>query len=101
MGQTQDHDVEVVRVIPQERISERINEQIVGVPVPEIMEEIDGVVKFVPQGRLKEHVVEQVVDVQVRQRWFAPNVFVRGLRNRWMFPYLKLWSKSLTTLFHK
>ena len=65
--QTQDHDVEVVRVIPQERISERINEQIVGVPVPEIMEEIVGVVKFVPQGRLKQHVVEQIVDVQVRQ----------------------------------
>ena len=65
--QTQDHDVEVVRVIPQERIAERIKEQIVDVLGPEIMDEIVGVVKFVSQEREKQHVVEQVVDVLARQ----------------------------------
>ena len=37
---------EVVRLIPQERISERIAEQIVDIPVPQIVEEIVEVVQI-------------------------------------------------------
>ena len=37
---------EVVRLIPQERMSERIVEQIVDIPVPQIVEEIMEVVQI-------------------------------------------------------
>ena len=50
--------VEVVKVIPQERISERIVEQIVDVPVPQIMEEIVEVVQIIPQERVQNRKVE-------------------------------------------
>ena len=47
---------EAVKAIPQERISERIAEQIVGGPAPE---------KIVHQERISERIAEQIVDVPV------------------------------------
>ena len=64
----QEHDVEVMKVVPQERLQKRTVEQISGQtadePVPHIVEEIDEVVKFVPQERIQQHVAGQVVDVK-------------------------------------
>ena len=48
-------------------MSERIDELIVGVPVPQNVEEIVEVAKLVPQRRAQHCTVEQVVDVPVRQ----------------------------------
>ena len=59
--------VEVVQIIPQERIQQRIVEQIVDVPVPQVVEEILEVIKVIPQERVSERIVEQIVDVPVPQ----------------------------------
>ena len=69
-----ENDVDVVKVVPQERpqqravecISERINEQTADVPVPQIVGEITAVVKLFLQERRQHHVVERVVDVLAR-----------------------------------
>ena len=52
----QEHDVEVMNVVPQERLQtvpkrtvEQISEQTANEPVPHIVEEIDEVEKFVPR----------------------------------------------------
>ena len=55
--------VEVVQIIPQERIQLRIVELIFDVPVPQVVEEILEVIKVIPQ----ERIVEQIVDVPVLQ----------------------------------
>ena len=61
----QDHDVEVVKVIPQERIAERSKKQIVDVPVSGIMEAILQVIQLVRQERIQERIVEVIIDVPV------------------------------------
>ena len=108
--QTQERCVEVVKDISKDHLQQHTGEQIVGVPVPQIMEEIVGVVKFVHQERAWQRTVEQVVDVPARQvkeeiievmKVVCPERVLRGLRNRWMFPYLKPWSRSLQCQFHR
>ena len=67
----QERDVEVMKVIPQERLQQRTVEQIrertTDVPVPQTLEEIDEVMKFVFQERVLQHGAGQVLDVPVRQ----------------------------------
>ena len=101
----QEHDVEVMKVVPQERLQQRRVEQMSGQtadePVPHTVEEIDEVVKFVPQERVQQHVAGQVVDVLVRQitdetigvmKVVRPeSVCDRIEERRWMLPYLMLW----------
>ena len=43
-----DEIVEVVRLIPQERVQQRTVEQIVHVPVPQVVEEMTEVVQIIP-----------------------------------------------------
>ena len=52
--------------VPLERISERIAEQIVDVPTPQILEEIVEVIP-VPLERISERIAEQIVDVPTPQ----------------------------------
>ena len=59
--------VEVVQIIPQERIQLRILGQILDVPVPQVVEEILLVIKVIPQVRVSERIVEQIFDVPVLQ----------------------------------
>ena len=69
--------LEVIKVIPQERESERVVEQIfdvpvlqvleeiVDVPVSQVVEEILEVFKVIPQERVLVFIVGQIVDVPV------------------------------------
>ena len=69
------HDVEVVKVVPQEHaqqrapecISERNNERTIGVKVPQLVEDIVEVVKLFLQERVQQHAAEHVVDVPPQQ----------------------------------
>ena len=45
-----DEIIEVVRLIPQERVKQRIVEQIVHVPVPQVVEEVAEMVQIIPPG---------------------------------------------------
>ena len=51
-----------MEVTPQERVQKRTPEQIVDVPVPQIMEDT---LPFVPQERVQNRTLEQIVDVPV------------------------------------
>ena len=55
--------VEVVQLVPQERIQERIAEQVVDIPLPQIMEEMMEVVLFSSTYASESRTVEQIVDV--------------------------------------
>ena len=76
----QEHDV--VEAIPEERVSERIveqitqsvpvyrikdriAEQIVDVPVPQMRREMVEVVQLVPVERIKDRIADQMVDIPV------------------------------------
>ena len=59
--------MEVAKFIPQARTSEHIVEQIAGVSVPQIHEQIVEVAKIIPQARTSEHIVEQIAGVPVPQ----------------------------------
>ena len=77
--QIQEQIVEVIKVIPQEQMAERIvvqivdvpmpqiPEQIVDVPVPKIMEETVEVAKLIPQERVQQRTLEETVNVPVLQ----------------------------------
>ena len=64
--QTVQKTVEVIQLVPQERIQERIAEQVVDIPLPQIMEEMMEVVLFIPRTR-QNRTVEQIVDVSIPQ----------------------------------
>ena len=49
------------RVTPQERLSEQIAEQIGGILVPQVAEEIVEVVQTSPQERIRHCIVERTV----------------------------------------
>ena len=57
-------EVEVIQLVPQERIQERIAEQVVDIPLPQIMEEMMDVVLFIPRTR-QNRTVEQIVHVSI------------------------------------
>ena len=65
-GETVQKTVEVIQLVPQERIQERIAEQFVDIPLPHIMEEIDGISADIPRTR-QNRTVEQFVDVSIPQ----------------------------------
>ena len=54
MKRTRDHDVEVLKVIPQERMQSYTVEQIVDVPVPQIRKETGEVIQFIPKERISD-----------------------------------------------
>ena len=65
--------VEVVRSTPQERILERVVEQIVVVTVPPLPEDLVEVVKLVPQ-RIQQLHVEKLATLtshKLRYPWFG------------------------------
>ena len=51
------------KVITQEWVSERVVEQIVDIPIPQIVEEIVEAIRLV----LQERIVQEIVDVPVPQ----------------------------------
>ena len=67
----QEEIVKVIKLFPAERISERTVEEIVGMLVPQILEEAVEVVKagsavhIFPQERISERICEQIVDAPV------------------------------------
>ena len=65
--QIQGQIVESVQVIPRELFRERIEEQIVDIPVPPIVEERAEVAQIIPQERFQQSTVEKIVVVPVPQ----------------------------------
>ena len=57
--------IDRVKERAQELIHERIVEEIVDIPVPQVMEEIIEDVKLIPQERLQNRTVQRIVDVPV------------------------------------
>ena len=62
----QEQIVELFKMIPQKRVSERILKQVLDVPVPQFLEEIMKVLQLVPQKRYHERIVEQFVYIHQR-----------------------------------
>ena len=60
-----DKIIEVVRLIPQERVQQRTVEQILHVPVPQVVEEIAAVVQIILQERISKRIIDRIVDVPV------------------------------------
>ena len=58
--------VEVMQLVPHERIQDRIAVQVVDIPLPQIMEEMVEVVLFIQRTR-QNRTVEQIVDVSTLQ----------------------------------
>ena len=57
---------EVIQIFPQDRVSDRIVDHIVGrAPVQQIREHTGEVTKLIPQERVQSNTVEQIVDVPV------------------------------------
>ena len=54
-----------MRSIPQERVQQRTAEQIVDVPVPQVVDEAAGVVQIILQDRISKRIVDRFVDVPV------------------------------------
>ena len=50
--------IEVVRLVPRERVQQQTDEHSVGVPVSQILEGTVEVVRLVPQARVNEQIVE-------------------------------------------
>ena len=79
--QIQEQILEVANVIPPERISERIIEQVHDVPVPQIQEQILEVANVIPPERISERIIEQVHDQCLRSRnkfWKSRRSLRRG-----------------------
>ena len=62
-----------------ERVSERSEERVVAMPVPQIMEEIVEVIQLVRQERILERIVEEIIDVPVPQVMEEITEFVKLL----------------------
>ena len=65
---------EVVRLIQQERVQQRIVEQIVHVPVQQVVEGIAGLVKIIHQERISKRLVDRFFDVQVVMQRQVPTI---------------------------
>ena len=55
--------IEVVKLIPQDKVENRTVEHIVAAFVPQIHEDLVDVIRFIPQERISDLVVEQIVDI--------------------------------------
>ena len=66
--------VEVVRMIPRERVQRRTVEQIVHVPVPQVVEEIAGLVQMILQERISKRIIDRIVDVPVVTQRQVPTI---------------------------
>ena len=53
----------------EERVQQRVGEQIVELPVPQMMEETVDVVRLVPQICVHQRIDEQMVEVTTPQMW--------------------------------
>ena len=65
--QSVEESVEVIKAISQERISERICEQMMDEPVPQAMGEIVEAFELIPQERVEYCVVKQTDDRNKQQ----------------------------------
>ena len=82
--------MEVPKIIPQRRISERVVVQFDDVPVPQFQEQILEVAEVVLQERTSEHTVgvpapqilEEIVEVVKADKIFPQNVFLLRSVNR-------------------
>ena len=63
--QVMEEIVEIVRLIPQERVQQCTVEQIVDDHVPRVVEEIAEVVQIILLERILERIVDRIVDVPV------------------------------------
>ena len=66
--------IEVVRLIPQERVQQRTVEQIVHIPVPQVVEEIAEVVQIIPQERVSKRIIDRIVNVPVVTQRQVPTI---------------------------
>ena len=64
---TQHHLPSCFELVPQGRIHERIVEETIDVPVPQVMKEVIEVVKVIPHEPVQNRTVEHIVDVSVPQ----------------------------------
>ena len=60
--------LEVIQLVPQDGIQQRIVEEIIDVPVPEVMEKTGEVGKHVRQGWMQSYTAEQIVGRRCRER---------------------------------
>ena len=65
---------EVVRLMPQERVQQRIAEQFVFVSVPQVVEEIAGVVQIILQERISKRIIDRIVDAPVVMQRQVPTI---------------------------
>ena len=59
---------EVVRLIPLERVQQRTVEQIVHVPVPQVVEETAKSGPDHSQERISKRIIDRIVDVPIEKR---------------------------------
>ena len=81
--QVVDEIIEIVRLIPQERVQQRTVEQIVHVPVPQVVNKIAGVVQITPEERFSKRIIDRIVDVPVAMQRQVPTS--RQFRSQWRF----------------
>ena len=65
---------EIVEVVRLERVQQRTVEQIVHVPVPQVVEEKVGVVQIILQERVSMRIIDRIVDVPVVVQRQAPTI---------------------------
>ena len=63
-----DDMVPLIKLMPQERIFERIADQIIDIPIPQIQEPSVAVAKVIRQEDLQQRTEEQIVDVPFPQK---------------------------------
>ena len=56
-----------VQHVPRERVQNLVGEQIVDVPVQQILEQSVEVIKVIPEEWMSKRIVQQIVDVPVPQ----------------------------------
>ena len=72
--QVMEEIVEVVRLIPQERVQQPTVEQIVDFSGPQVVEEIVEVVQIIHQERISERIIDRIVDVPVVMQRQVPTI---------------------------
>ena len=81
--QVVDEIIEVLRVIPHERVQQHTVEQIVHVPVPQIVGETVEVVQMIPQECISKRIIDRIVDVPLVMQRQVPSS--RQFRRQWRF----------------
>ena len=96
-------DESVAHMVSQEGIQERLVEEIVDVPIPQVMEKTVEVAKHIPQEPVQSYTLEQIVDMPVPRirketgdRSFRKNEFlITSLSKPSTFPARRFRNKPL------